>query len=132
MEFGFSATPVILVCAQLITAVGCAFVKGALPSRRHSRACSGIQRNKGKHLDMPTTHRGAKGAVPLLVVLTMKVIPLVLWIPVTPVITADGCNDWGDENDEFSENDGVWAQLCLLTNSLTLVLASSEAKFFPS
>ncbi len=22
-----------------------------------------------------------------------------LWIPVTPVITADGCNDWGDEND---------------------------------
>ena len=22
-----------------------------------------------------------------------------LWIPVTPVITADGCDDWGDEND---------------------------------
>ena len=24
---------------------------------------------------------------------------LFLWIPVTPVITAFGCNDWGDEND---------------------------------
>ena len=22
-----------------------------------------------------------------------------LWIPVTPVITAIGCDDWGDEND---------------------------------
>ena len=26
-------------------------------------------------------------------------LPLFLWIPVTPVITADGCNDWGGEND---------------------------------
>ena len=25
--------------------------------------------------------------------------PLFLWIPATPVITADGCDDWGDEND---------------------------------
>ena len=33
-----------------------------LCSRRHSRACSGIQRNKGNHLDVPATHqRGVSG-----------------------------------------------------------------------
>ena len=25
--------------------------------------------------------------------------PLFLWIPVTPVTPADGCDDWSDEND---------------------------------
>ena len=34
------------------------------------------------------------------------VLPLLIWIPVTPVITADGCDDGG------AENDGVARNLC--------------------
>ena len=36
--------------------------------------------------------------------------PLFLWIPVTPVIPADGCHDWGDENDGAGVSDGcLWS-----------------------
>ena len=33
------------------------------PSPRHSRACSGIQRNKGNHLDIPATRQRGSGGV---------------------------------------------------------------------
>ena len=37
-----------------------------------------------------------------------------LWIPVTPVITADGCDDWDDENDG-AEARQQWRPVLLLT-----------------
>ena len=46
------------------------------------------------------------------------VLPLLLWIPDPPVIPANGCNDWGDENDGAEASGGkhassAWVLFCL-------------------
>ena len=113
MEFGFSATPVILVCAQLITAVGCAFVKGALPSRRHSRRRREAQRTKATTSGIYTS-TGVSASISERVLAVM----ITDWIPAEPsCCPVFGGTTGFSENDGGDKNDGVLAQLCLLTNS---------------
>ena len=60
--------PAVILVTPVITAIG--GITGG----------SGIQRNKGRRLDIPATHQRGSVACALLV-LMMKAIPLVLWIP---------------------------------------------------
>ena len=74
---------------------------GAL--RRHSRACSGIQRNKGNRLGHLHINGGGVGISGRATARKRQALMLAEkytgWIPVIPVTPAAGCDDWDDEND---------------------------------